>query len=1467
MSDIQNEEEPNNMKILEANNKKYKKELSRLDILVERLEFENQMIYEKLQKQMREKEENKLKIKNNIVEREQDVDLNFNTRVNYVEFLQKKIAELKDFCRTSNVNELAIKNEELRAENVYLQEKLTSLGLRIEDLKNQKASAGQKLIEKTKPKKAEKSSKKNKKNEIKLALKKQQTQFEKDTVKLRSDLKRFMGENRVLSKTKTKLAEELDKAKEMLESEKEKTIWLNQENLRMKQDTSERDKEREKMQEMKGRGKNDINRLEREVKLANFMRDKEIKKMEKIKKNLDLQLKGHFYGMEDEEDDKKEEKNQEEQIEDLMKKLEKVRKKFASNMEELYEAQRTARNAEMLKIKAEKLKIANDREILQMKELVKDLDEYKEKANKFDELKIEVNELREIKNQFDIFKREAENFVKVKEEKTKLEKDLKQTRLELEKTRLMLNNAEETVREQKFELGNFELMKAGIQAKADAKVEQCQELMKRAEIKTEKLYDEMGKLATEKIFLEVLQANNDKKKENLQEIIRELQAEKNTLKEMSEKQRQSLFENERVRLERDRMEIKIDEYEKELKEVKDEKHKKERQLNEVFGRYGDFGGLKDQIEDLNKKLKERDGQIMDMVFEINTRAREIDEENKQIDELSDELRETKKKLRKLEHKLNEKKLAGEETGIIVDEEVLEELETLKREVKSKDLMIKNRELEKEELETLIEELKSGKEEFVPLREVLIAKSETEQYKADMERQKERADRILKEKKMLEELMEYNDDKVKQLHIDISEVREELNKALLENKEMNRGMRDALKRQQEQGLEIEELKDIIQYKDELIKLEKKNVEREKYLADEAKKEARDSRERVRKAEEKLPEIEDRLVELENEKIDMEENQIFVINNFLERIQSKDKEIQRKIDTLGYKDTIIQRLTNDKTRLTNKTNLMEKLIKEYPEIEAGNKGHVSGLRISNNKSTIGKTSRLKSKIRFKESNNESRMGFISGGAILADIDMVVREKEMNQKLKEQVKILNDRVKELEGSLEGGTKMLTENASRLQKELKNIEMERQRLLIVEKEKVFQDGMVKKMEEVMKQFASEKLAAEITLKQTQEKYKKNMEEMNKEIEEINKQMNDMITMNSEQLGNRDKTMENLILKLRNKERERQELEEDNGRLEKELSSMTNEKEYLTKDYKEAMKKIKKKDRELEKNKIYIQEILEETDMRGAMIKTLDKRVESMELGIKVTDDNIKKMKESHGDILKAKEAEIALLEKELESNRVERDNLQKQRDQFMDEKKELLKKIDDLDEENRILQGDIDEYNGKVDEYVEFLEKKKQILENKLASKMAELDEARLKLENNATGDAKELTKKNNELKKKISRADVIMEKMWDKVKGLKEKNDDLMKVVNKMNNDPQRGTKAFKQLNDDFNMVKMAMDKYVREKEKERQKLTKEKDEVLKEKYSMIEVIKNLKKENVDTLNKLTLAEIKLFAMISRIHQMNK
>ena len=76
-------------------------------------------------------------------------------------------------------------------ENIYLQEKLTSLGLRLEDLKKQKASAGQKTIEKSAKKVKRKKGKKEENKQHKEELNKQKEEFNAELLKQNKEVKRL----------------------------------------------------------------------------------------------------------------------------------------------------------------------------------------------------------------------------------------------------------------------------------------------------------------------------------------------------------------------------------------------------------------------------------------------------------------------------------------------------------------------------------------------------------------------------------------------------------------------------------------------------------------------------------------------------------------------------------------------------------------------------------------------------------------------------------------------------------------------------------------------------------------------------------------------------------------------------------------------------------------------------------------------------------------------------------------------------------------------------------------------------------------------------------------------------------------------------------------------------------------------------------------------------------------------------
>lgn len=70
---------------------KYKKALTEMGLQVERLKFENQLLFKKLERTLRDRGDLPPGIKKMIVEKANDVDLSFNTKISYVDHLQKKI--------------------------------------------------------------------------------------------------------------------------------------------------------------------------------------------------------------------------------------------------------------------------------------------------------------------------------------------------------------------------------------------------------------------------------------------------------------------------------------------------------------------------------------------------------------------------------------------------------------------------------------------------------------------------------------------------------------------------------------------------------------------------------------------------------------------------------------------------------------------------------------------------------------------------------------------------------------------------------------------------------------------------------------------------------------------------------------------------------------------------------------------------------------------------------------------------------------------------------------------------------------------------------------------------------------------------------------------------------------------------------------------------------------------------------
>jgi hypothetical protein len=72
-------------------NRRYKEDLKEQDLILERLKFENDMIYKKLKKEADKRGKGRHSSINYEIGNTHDVDLNFNTKVNFVDYLQRRI--------------------------------------------------------------------------------------------------------------------------------------------------------------------------------------------------------------------------------------------------------------------------------------------------------------------------------------------------------------------------------------------------------------------------------------------------------------------------------------------------------------------------------------------------------------------------------------------------------------------------------------------------------------------------------------------------------------------------------------------------------------------------------------------------------------------------------------------------------------------------------------------------------------------------------------------------------------------------------------------------------------------------------------------------------------------------------------------------------------------------------------------------------------------------------------------------------------------------------------------------------------------------------------------------------------------------------------------------------------------------------------------------------------------------------
>lgn len=143
------------------------------------------------------------------------------------------------------------------------------------------------------------------------------------------------------------------------------------------------------------------------------------------------------------------------------------------------------------------------------------------------------------------------------------------------------------------------------------------------------------------------------------------------------------------------------------------------------------------------------------------------------------------------------------------------------------------------------------------------------------------------------------------------------------------------------------------------------------------------------------------------------------------------------------------------------------------------------------------------------------------LILGIEKASQQKQMNQMLKNKIKLLNERVQELEGSLEGGNDVLMKNTNRLEQRMRYMEEERTRLLEVETQKFKGDEVLKKMEAKFEELVIEKVAADKFVEKVAKEYREAMEEMGGQVGEMCAEMKKKIKESEEEKRKRGEDMD----------------------------------------------------------------------------------------------------------------------------------------------------------------------------------------------------------------------------------------------------------------------------------------------------------------------------------------------------------
>ena len=333
-----------------------------------------------------------------------------------------------------------------------------------------------------------------------------------------------------------------------------------------------------------------------------------------------------------------------------------------------------------------------------------------------------------------------------------------------------IKDKDQMIREFKSQVANFEVKLAKELADLSISLKRSIVNEGRLEEKIQELIKQKTQVEAKISQMEAETKNSGSKNANLQSVVDELQRDKVRLSKQVAKKDAKVFEVERLKEQNKRFVVQVDEQILRIKELEVKTKSQESQLAQIFERYGDFGGLRDKLKDLEDKLEIRDQQILDMVYEFNNRKKDDLQGGEAARRLKQELELAEEEITRLRQRPKETG-NGDQEALQLTRERIAILEN-KVEGLTRDLMAKIEELkslqEMEETRRLLSEGKVDAQEHAKLKGQLLQKTD------EVRVQGEKNNRLLEEKRQVLERLAESRAEYKRLRVSIASISGNMN---------------------------------------------------------------------------------------------------------------------------------------------------------------------------------------------------------------------------------------------------------------------------------------------------------------------------------------------------------------------------------------------------------------------------------------------------------------------------------------------------------------------------------------------------------------------------------------------------------------------------------------------------------------------------------------------------------------------